>query len=143
MSVGNPLAKMDTLSDGTSSYLSPELKEDFGSGVPQFTAGFIRFNPEYPIRPTEFAWIDTMGHYVQTLDADSLRIRADSTNVLDSEERYFFVRTRFIPFDYGETKSMEYAVGRASVIELPNDRIEFEAPDVVWFDGTRAGPPAE
>jgi hypothetical protein len=137
MSVGNPLASIDTLADGMPSYLSDDLKEDFGSGVPRFSAGFIRFNPQHEIVPGEFAWIDTSGHYVPTLHADSLEIRVDTTNVFDGEERYFFARSGFVVFEPGETKTMEYAVGRALLREDPGDDLFPPlTPDIVWFDGS-------
>jgi hypothetical protein len=143
MTAGNPLAtKADTLADGSSSYMASELKRDFGSGTPGFAAGFIRFNPEYEIVPSEFAWIDTSGHYVTTLNADSLRVRVDTTNVLDGLERYFFARSDFVVFQPGETKTMEYAVGRAIAVEdSAHTRLQLSVPDVVWFDGTLSRQP--
>jgi hypothetical protein len=130
--MGNPLATgIDTLADGRSSFKSPELMEDFGSGVEAFPASFICFNPSSDIVPSEFAWIDTFGAYVPTLHCDSSEIRVDTTNVLDYEERYFCGRTELIEFKHGETKSFEYAVGRAF---LSGANLPPEIPPISWLD---------
>lgn len=130
--IGNPLAaRIDTLADGRSSFKSPQLMEDFGSGVPAFSASLICFNPSSDIVPSEFAWIDTAGAYVPTLHCDSSRVRVDTTNVLDYEERYFYGRTELIGFESGDTKSLEYAVGRAF---LEGANLPPVIPDISWSD---------
>jgi hypothetical protein len=130
--MGNPLATwIDTLADGRSSFRSPELMEDFGSGLPAFPASFICFNASAEIVPSEFAWIDTVGAYVTTLHCDSSVIRVDTTNVLDYEERYYYGRTELIEFEHGQTKSLEYAVGRALV---GGEDEPLEIPVISWWD---------
>jgi hypothetical protein len=132
--IGNPRATyVDTLGDGTTSHMSADLMVDFGGGRPAFPAGFICFHPNMDIVPTEFAWIDTNGAYVPTLHCDSVKIRVDTTNVLDHEERYFYGRTGLIEFTHGETKTMEYAVGRAWV---DSHEPVLTIPDIAWPDGT-------
>jgi hypothetical protein len=134
MHIGNPRAAYtDTLADGEPSYLSPQLKAEYGSGIPGFAAGFIAFNPSLDIFPFEMAWIDTPGTYVPTLHFDSLRIRVDTTEVLDSEGRFFYARSSIIRFEPGQTRQMEYAVGRAVI---PDDVPQPIIPDVIWSDGT-------
>jgi hypothetical protein len=132
---GNPLAThIDTLDDGSPSHMSPRLMVDFGSGNPAFPAGFICFNPDKDIVPSEFAWIDTNGAYVPTLDYDSAEVRVDTTNVLDHEERYLYGRTEPIDFRQGETRTMEFAVGRAWV---DDNELVLIIPDITWPDSTR------
>jgi hypothetical protein len=110
---------------------------DFGSGNPDFPAGFICFHPGKDIVPSEFAWIDTHGVYVPTLHCDSAKIHTDTTNVLDNEERYFYGRTEMIEFRHGDTLSMEFAVGRALVDgSVP----QLVIPDIVWPDGEVSRP---
>jgi hypothetical protein len=137
LNIGNPLAAYeDTLPDGSSSHMAPALKADLGSGVPSFPGGFIRFNPGNDICPFEFAWIDTPGTFVETLHSDSLRIRVDTTNVLDGVSRFLYARSLMIPFRQGQTRRMEYAIGRAVLVD---DGFPPEIPDIVWSDGTPAG----
>ena len=134
--LGNPLAVgSDTLPGGAPSYMSPELKIDFGSGRAEFAAAFVCFNPKREIVPNEFAWMDSTGEGLVTLDFDSPTIALDSTRVLDSGFRVFLVRTPVLAFAPGETKTLEYAVGRAS---LAKDGLALLFPDVVWSDGTES-----
>ena len=133
MSVGNPLAMhVDTLADGTPSHMSPDLRSDFGSGAPRFAAGFISFNPHRDIYPEQFVWIDTSGHYVASLNYDSAKVQVDTTDILDGAERFMIGRSRPIWFRHGETKTMEYAVGWAPLVD---DLPVLAVPDVTWFDG--------
>jgi hypothetical protein len=141
MTIGNPLAtNIDTLADGTTSHMSPQLKEDFGSGDPDFVVGFIRFNPEQDIAPFEIAWIDTPGHYVSSLHSDSSRVRVDTTNVLDNVERYLFARSRLITFERGQARTMEYAIGRARGVQTYG-RFPLAIPAVIWSDRSSSDPP--
>jgi hypothetical protein len=132
--LGNPLAiDSDTLPDGTSSYMSPTLKADFGSGRLEFLAAFVCFNPKQGIVPNQFAWMDSTGEGVASLDYDSPRIAVDTTRVLDGGFRTLLARTPVIVFAPGETKTLEYAVGRARLV---GDRLPPAFPDVEWSDGT-------
>jgi hypothetical protein len=141
MNVGNPLATgIDTLPDGTPSHMSSDLKSDFGSGMPGFPAGFMRFNPHHDIYPEQFVWVDTTGHYVPSLHYDSAKVQVDTTDILDGEERFMIGRSKAILFRQGETKTMEYAVGRAALID---DLPLLAIPDVIWFDGTVARRPTK
>ncbi|HVP56733.1 MAG TPA: hypothetical protein VMU02_01450 [bacterium] len=134
--LGNPLAVgVDTLSGGHSSYLSPGLKVNSGSGKPEFLAGFVCFNPRQSIVPEEFAWIDSTGEGVSSLDYDSPHMVLDTTRVLASGFRILLARTAAIEFTRGETKTLEYAVGRA---RLEEDRLPPVFPEVTWLDGTRS-----
>jgi len=127
--VGNPCARGDTLADGTSSCLSPTLKESFGTGPRSFPGGFICFNPGGDIVPLVFAWIDTPATYIPSFHFDSTALHIDTTNVLDYEERYFVGRTDILVFKPGETKTFEYAVGRAL---FSGDSLPPIVPEIEW-----------
>ena len=112
--------------------MSPALKADFGNGDRAFVAGFVCFNPEADIVPSEFAWIDSTGAGEASLDFDSPRISIDTTSVLEGGFRNVVARTRPVAFTPGQTLSFEYAIGRASLAGgLPP-----VAPEIVWFDGS-------
>ena len=133
LDIGNPLAAgVDTVAGGKPSYMSPELRVDFGSGERSFAAGFVCFNPEAGIVPNEFAWIDSKGAGEPSLDFDSPKIAVDTTKVIDGGFRNFIARSGPVKFVPGQTRSFEYAIGRAS---MP-DGLPPVAPDVVWFDGS-------
>lgn len=127
--VGNPYAHSDTLPGGKSSFLSEALKERFGDGPPSFPSGFICFNPNSDILPLEFAWIDTPSTYIPSFHFDSAQVRVDTTNVLDYKERYFVGRTDIIVFKPDQTKSFEYAVGRAL---FEGDTLPPILPEIDW-----------
>jgi hypothetical protein len=132
--LGNPLAAYtDTVPGGASSFMAPALKVDFGSGRPEFPAAFVCFNPRQAIAPSEFAWMDSTGEGVASLDYDSPRIVLDTTRVLDGGFRTLLARTPAIEFTRGETKTLEYAVGRARLL---GDRLPLVFPDVIWLDGS-------
>jgi len=134
--LGNPLAVgVDTLSGGGSSYMSPRLRAGAGSGKVEFLAGFVCFNPGESIVPSEFAWMDSTGEGIPSLDYDSPQIALDTTRVLDGGFRTFLARTPVIEFTQGQTRTLEYAVGRARLV---GDRLPPIFPEVTWFDGTRS-----
>jgi hypothetical protein len=134
LDVGNPLAAdADTLADGTSSFMSADLKLNMGSGLPRFTAAFICFDPGADIVPVEFAWMDSTGGGEPSLDYDSPAIAIDTTRVLNGGSRMLLARTAPIAFAAGQTKALEFAVGRAS---LADDRLPPVMPEVVWSDGS-------
>jgi hypothetical protein len=134
--LGNSLAVgVDTLTGGGSSYMSPDLRADAGSGKSEFLAGFVCFNPGQSIVPSEFAWMDSTGAGVPSLDYDSPAIALDTTRVLDGGFRAFLARTAAIEFTQGETRTLEYAVGRARLV---GDRLPPVFPEVTWSDGTRS-----
>jgi hypothetical protein len=133
LDIGNPgAAQSDTLAGGRPAFMSPELKADFGSGTPSFIAGFVCFNPEAGIVPSEFVWMDSTGAGESALDFDSPRIAIDTTKALEGTFRDFVARTQPVSFIPGQTLSFEYAIGRASLAEsLPP-----VVPEVIWFDGS-------
>ena len=134
--LGNSLAVgVDTLSGGGSSYMSPDLRAGAGSGKSEFLAGFVCFNPGESIVPSEFAWMDSTGDGVPSLDYDSPETALDTMRVLDGGFRTFLARTAAIEFSQGETKTLEYAVGRARLV---GDRLPPVFPEVTWSDGTRS-----
>ncbi len=137
--IGNPFARCDTLRDGRKSFMSQALREHFGDGPPSFPSGFICFNPRSDIVPLEFAWIDTPSTYVASFHFDSASIHVDTTNVLDYKERYFVGRTDIIVFRPAETKSFEYAVGRAL---FEDDSLPPIIPEIEWSD-SQVEDPAE
>ena len=132
LDVGNPLATaVDTIA-GKPAFMSPRLEADFGSGKRSFVAGFVCFNSEADMVPSEFAWIDSTGTGETSLDFDSPMISIDTTKVLEGGRRNFVARTRPVSFAPGQTRTLEYAIGRAALTEgLPP-----VAPQVVWFDGS-------
>ncbi|MFZ1947525.1 MAG: hypothetical protein WAW06_08255 [bacterium] len=134
LDIGNPLATdVDTLADGTSSFMSTDLKVDMGSGLPRFAGAFICFNPGADIVPLEFAWMDSTGDGEPSLDYHSPVIAVDTTRVLDGGSRMLLARTAPVGFAAGETKALEFAVGRASVAD---DGLPPILPEVVWSDGS-------
>jgi hypothetical protein len=134
LDVGNPLARgADTLADGASSFMSAGLKLDMGSGLAQFAAAFVCFNPEAAIVPSEFAWMDSTGDGEPSLDYDSPAIVLDTTRVLAGGSRMLIARTPPIGFAAGQTKALEFAVGRASIVD---DRLPPVIPEVMWLDGS-------
>jgi len=139
LDIGNPLAAVDTLEGGESSFLSPALRMDFGSGGPEFAAAFVCFNPGRAIVPAEFVWADSTGAGEASLDFDSPTALLDTTRVLDSGHRTLIARTPPVEFLPGETKTLEYAVGRA---RLEGDRLPPVFPEVKWSDGTTSVCPA-
>jgi hypothetical protein len=133
LDIGNPLAASDTTGDGRTSFMSPALKIDFGSGAAEFVGAFICFNPRREIVPSEFVWADSTGEREPSLDFDSPRASVDTTRVLDSGYRTLIARTPPVGFLPGQTKTIEYAVGR---VRLEQDRLPPVCPEVVWSDGT-------
>jgi hypothetical protein len=134
LDIGNPMAgNIDTTEISASSFMWSGLKLDFGSGQPEFAAAFVCFNPNRDIVPSEFAWMNSMVEGETSLDFDSASITIDSTRVLDSGDRTFIARTPVLVFSSGETKTLEYAVGRA---RLAGDGLPPVFPDVIWTDGT-------
>jgi hypothetical protein len=108
---------------------------DSGSGTPEFLAGLVCFNPGQSIVPGEFAWMDSTGEGIPSLDFDSPRMALDTTRVLDGGFRTFLAQTPVVEFVHGETKTLEYAVGRARLVE---GRLPPVFPEVTWLDGTRS-----
>jgi hypothetical protein len=137
--LGNPRAPgVDMVAGGGSSHMSPELMVNAGSGSLEFPAGFVCFNPARSIVPNEFAWLDSTGEGIPSLDYDSPRIAIDTTRVLDGGFRILLARTAVITFIQGETKTLEYAVGRARLVD---GRLPLAFPEVAWLDGTRSKSP--
>jgi hypothetical protein len=134
--LGNPAAAgVDTLPGGGTSHMAAALKADAGSGRAEFLAAFICFNPRQTLVPNEFAWMDSTGEGIPSLDYDSAHIALDTTRVLDGGFRTFLARTAETQFMPGETRTLEYAVGRA---RLAGGRVPPVIPEVTWLDGTRS-----
>jgi hypothetical protein len=134
--VGNPLAEGDTLGDGSASYESDYLRVDYGSGRRQFPVGFMCFNTTRDIYPAEIAWVDSEFLYIPSLHADSSRISTDTTSVYHSKQRWLYWRTPFVHFRQGETKTLEYAIGRGE-----RQDGDYLFPDVVFQNGTTSSCP--
>jgi hypothetical protein len=133
LDIGNPLAPSDTTGESRTSFLSPALKVEFGSGAPEFVGAFVCFNPRREIVPDEFVWADSTGEMEPSLDFDSPRARVDTTRALDGGHRTLIARTPPVGFLPGQTKTIEYAVGR---VRLEQDRLPPVCPEVLWSDGT-------
>ena len=133
LDIGNPLAASDTTAGSRTSHLAPDLRADFGSGASGFIGAFVCFNPGREIVPGEFVWADSTGEGETSLDFGSPSASVDTTRVLDSGYRTLICRTPPVGFMPGQTKTLEYAVGRA---RLEQDALPPVCPEVIWTDGT-------
>jgi len=118
LNIGNSEVTEDTLSDGSSAYLSDLLKYDCGSGTEQFLGVGIIFNPANTAKIEQIAFLDTGMTVGWTGACYDSTLSVDSTVVFGEEgthSRCVVARTEPMYLDLVNWVDLEFAVVKLKI----------------------------